>query len=276
MKIVNLVENTEGKSGCRAEHGLCFYIETANHKILMDTGQTDLLIENANRLNVDLTQVDTVVLSHGHYDHSGGILHFAKINQKAKIYIKEDAFGDYYSTSKSIEPRFIGIDPAIKNLSQTCIIDGECKIDDNLSIFSNIGNERPSPLTNKRLYKKVNGELINDDFTHEQCLVILENGKSYLFSGCAHHGVLNILDRFSQIYGGEPDYMFSGMHTMRKNGLRPEDIDFINETAMELKKYKTRFYTGHCTGEEPYEMMAQILHEKISYVHCGDSLEINN
>ena len=66
MRIINLVENTEGSAGCGVEHGLCFYIETEKHKLLMDTGQTDLLIGNAERLGIDLTLVDTVVLSHGH------------------------------------------------------------------------------------------------------------------------------------------------------------------------------------------------------------------
>ena len=77
MRIINLVENTEGASGCGVEHGLCFYIETEKHKLLMDAGQTGLLLENAEKLGIDLTQVDTVVLSHGHYDHGGGILPFA-------------------------------------------------------------------------------------------------------------------------------------------------------------------------------------------------------
>ena len=100
MRIINLVENTEGTSGCGVEHGLCFYIETEKHKLLMDTGQTGLLLENAEKLGIDLTQVDTVVLSHGHYDHGGGILPFAKINPTAKIYVPEAAFGEYYSMNK--------------------------------------------------------------------------------------------------------------------------------------------------------------------------------
>ena len=78
MRIINLTENTLGRAGCLAEHGLCFYIETDNHRVLMDTGQTDLFRQNAEKLGVDLTAVDTVVLSHGHYDHGGGIPAFAE------------------------------------------------------------------------------------------------------------------------------------------------------------------------------------------------------
>lgn len=275
MRIVNLVENTEGLSCCRAEHGLCFYIETKKHKILMDTGQSDLLIENAKKLGVDLTKVDIAFLSHGHYDHSGGILPFAKINSTARIYIKADAFGDYYSTNYGDEPKFIGIDKSIRDLEQVEVIDGNVEIDDELSVFAGIRYDNPAPLTNKRLFKKEDGELINDDFAHEQCLVIKQDGKTYLFSGCAHHGVLNVLDRYKELYGDDPDYVFSGFHTMRKSGnYTDEDKAYIENTAEQLKSYKSKFYTCHCTGVEPYEMMKNILGDKIDYIHCGDSVEV--
>ena len=83
MRIINLIENREGCSGCTPEHGLSFYIETKKHKLLMDTGATGLILENAEKLGVDLTEVDTVILSHGHYDHSGGIIPFTGINDRA-------------------------------------------------------------------------------------------------------------------------------------------------------------------------------------------------
>ena len=97
MKIINLIEDTKGIEGCVYEHGLSFYIETKNHKILMDTGATDAFLENAKVLNVDLAKVDTVIISHGHYDHTGGLLAFAKLNPEAKIYIQKSAQGDFYN-----------------------------------------------------------------------------------------------------------------------------------------------------------------------------------
>ena len=83
MKIINLVEDTKGNSVCEYEHGLSFYVETKKHKILVDTGATDMFMRNAQVLNVDLEQIDVVVLSHGHYDHAGGIMSFSKLNKKA-------------------------------------------------------------------------------------------------------------------------------------------------------------------------------------------------
>ena len=276
MSSINLVEKTEGKSGCGVEHGLCFYIETEKHKLLMDAGQTELLLENAQKLGIDLTAVDTVVLSHGHYDHGGGILPFAKINPDAKIYVPEAAFGEYYSVNKAGEPHYIGLAAEIRELSQVVKVSAEgiYKIDEELSIFSGIGSKHPVPSANQRLKKKAGDDLVQDDFAHEQCLVIREGIKSILLSGCAHHGILNILDRYRELYGGEPDVVISGFHMMRRHGYSDEDINVIIDTALALRQYKTVFYTGHCTGVEPYNAMKKLMGDRLHYVHSGDEIRV--
>ena len=260
MRIINLVENTEGASGCGVEHGLCFYIETEKHKLLMDTGQTGLLLENAEKLGIDLTQVDTVVLSHGHYDHGGGILPFAKINLTAKIYVPEAAFGEYYSMNKAGEPHYIGLAKEIQELPQVVTVSTKeeiYRIDDELSLFSGIGSEHAVPSTNQRLKKKTEEGYVQDDFAHEQCLVISEGVKKVLLSGCAHHGILNI-----------------GFHMMKKHSYTDEDINMIIDTALALRQYKTVFYTGHCTGVEPYNAMKKLMGNQLHYVHSGDEIRI--
>ena len=277
MRIINLAENTEGAAGCGFEHGLCFYIETEHHKLLMDTGQSDLFIKNAEKLGVDLTKVDTVVLSHGHYDHGGGILPFAEINPDAKIYVQASAFGEYYSIDSKGQPHYIGLAEGIRELPQIVSIDAEdgiYRIDDELSLFTGIGNEHPIPSANQRLMKKTEEDMEQDDFAHEQCLVINEGTKSVLLSGCAHHGILNILDRYRELYGGDPDVVISGFHMMKRHGYSDADITMIIDTALELRKLRTVFYTGHCTGVEPYNAMKKLMGDKLHYVHSGDEIRI--
>lgn len=277
MRIINLIENTEGASGCGVEHGLCFYIETEKHKLLMDTGQTGLLLENAEKLGIDLTKVDTVVLSHGHYDHGGGILPFAKINPTAKIYVPEAAFGEYYSMNKDGEPHYIGLAKEIQELPQVVMVSAEeeiFRIDDELFLFSGIGSEHAIPSTNQRLKKKTEDGFVQDDFAHEQCLVINEGVKSILLSGCAHHGILNIMDRYCELFGEEPDFVISGFHMMKKHNYSDEDINMIIDTALALRQYKTVFYTGHCTGVEPYNAMKKLMGNQLHYVHSGDEIRI--
>ena len=277
MRIINLVENTEGASGCGSEHGLSFYIETEHHKLLADTGATDLLLKNAEKLGIDLTEVDTVILSHGHYDHGGGILPFAEINPAAKIYIPAAAFGAYYSLRDGA-PRYIGLAEEIRRLPQVVIVGGTAagifRIDDELSLFSGIGNTYPIPSANRNLRVKTKQGLRQDDFRHEQCLVVSEGGRKVLLSGCAHHGILNVLDRYRELFGGEPDVAISGFHMMKKSGYSEEDLDMIADTAKELCKVSTVFYTGHCTGTEPFEAMKKIMGGQLRYVHSGDEIRI--
>ena len=93
MKITCLAENTTSRPDIEAEHGLSLYIETNGKKILFDMGQGELFIRNAKRLGIDLSDVDIAVISHGHYDHGGGLRSFLEINKKAPVYISEHAFG---------------------------------------------------------------------------------------------------------------------------------------------------------------------------------------
>ena len=127
MKIVALVENTFGHEDCIAEHGLSLYIETEKHKLLLDTGQTDAVVKNADVLGVDLYSVDTVVLSHGHYDHSGGILPFAEENPEARIIMQKSAAEPHYNGE-----RYIGIDTDILKLPNIQLIGGDMELGDEL------------------------------------------------------------------------------------------------------------------------------------------------
>lgn len=272
MRIVNLMENTKGKNDCRIEHGLSFYIETSGHKILLDTGQSNAFLENARILGVDLTKVDIVILSHGHYDHAGGMLGFMEQNPTAKIWMQKTAGGQYYHKSDS-EERYIGIDARILDGSQVCFMDGNGFLDESLFLFSQVKGRKLWPSGNKDLKIKQTGGFRQDEFEHEQYLVIQEDGKKVLISGCAHNGILNILEEYERMYGEAPDLVISGFHMQKKNGYSQDDLQVICEIAKELKKrHNTRFYTGHCTGEIPYQIMKEYMGEQLTYVHCGDSI----
>ncbi len=271
MKIVCLLENTQGIPGCVYKHGLSLYIETQGHRILMDTGPDDSLIINAEKLGIDLTSVDTAVISHGHYDHGGGLEAFMERNRDAGIYIQDTAFKDFYSRHGE-ELRYIGLSEALKTDPRLQRIQGFHQIDELVSLFAGIGHDFPVPDANQTLFVKKDGALIPDDFDHEQCLVIEENGKYFLFSGCAHHGILNILERFRQLYRCEPSAVFSGFHMHKRNGYTEADFDLFRETAEILRNTQTVYYTCHCTGETAYRFMAEIMGDRLQYIHCGDTV----
>lgn len=281
MKIINLVEDTKGKrSYCLNEHGLCFYIETGKHRILMDTGASDAFIINARKLGVDITSIDTVVLSHGHYDHGGGLSAFMGLNKRAKIYVNAAAGGDFYSMSavegQNPVSKYIGLDKEAFNNKRCIKLGGNLKKDHEIFIFSGITGRKYWPGTNLLLKKKVNGEFVQDEFEDEQCLVLTEkiNGKviHILFSGCAHNGIINIMERYKELFNAYPEYVVSGFHMSRKGNLTQEDEADIRNTAAELLTMGTVFYTGHCTGKRAYLMMKEIMGDKLRIVHCGDVL----
>ena len=275
MRIINLIENTEGIDGCVYAHGLSFYIETSGHKLLMDLGPSEDTIKNAAVLGVDLSSVDTVILSHGHYDHSGGIIPFTKINDHALIYMQESAIKDYYADDgKDVLERFryIGINKEIETLPQVRFLNGDAVIDDELEIFTIHSRSHELPFTNKRLLVRVGNEYMNDDFNHEHFLVIRQEGKIVLISGCAHNGILNILDAYKDKYGKAPDMVVSGFHLMKKTEYSEKEIEEIKSIAYELKDYPTKFVTCHCTGLAAFDIMKNIMGDRIEYVHSGETI----
>lgn len=275
LRIVNLMEDTPGREGCIYEHGLSFYLETAHHKLLMDTGATGAFTENARMMGIDLTQVDTVILSHGHYDHGGGIPAFAKINPHAKIYIRSSAFDLYYHKSERME-KYIGLNQEqIQHLPQIVRVEGNLQIDEELFLFTNVTGRKLWPAGNLELKRKTGDTFEQDDLGHEQYLLISMGNKKILLSGCAHNGILNIMDTCHELTGQMPDVVISGFHMMSKWGYSDEDLATIRQTANELKQENTLFYTGHCTGLEPFHILKDIMGDQITYVHSGEIITLD-
>lgn len=271
MKIINLVENTAGSSPCGCEHGLCFYVETEKHRLLADSGATDLFIRNAALRNVDLTKVDALILSHGHYDHAGGIMAFSEINPGAKIYLRESAGGEYYHLTDRGE-KYIGIDKRIMKLTQCVRVEGDLRIDEELFLFTNITGSKFPAKGNLELKKKAGSAFVQDSFAHEQCLVITEGDRHVLMSGCAHTGIVNILDRYEELFHADPDVVISGFHLMQKEAYTEAERETIRQMAEVLADKPSVFYTGHCTGAAAYAIMKDVMGEKLQPIHSGDEI----
>ena len=280
MRIINLIENTQGHEGCTYAHGLSFYVETPKHKLLLDLGPSEETLHNAERLGIELSEIDTVILSHGHYDHSGGIMPFVKLNPDAVIYMQENADADYYAddgeTPDGGRYRYIGIDKDISALPQVKKLKGDYCLDDEMELFTIKERSHALPFTNKRLLIKDKDEFVRDDFSHEQYLVINDGSKRILLSGCAHNGILSILDAFKDKYGAAPDVVISGFHLMKKTDYSDEEFKEIEDIGKELRKYPTRFFTCHCTGESAYNIMKLTMGEQLRYVHSGEEVDLSS
>lgn len=233
MKITVIAENTALCDAIGAEHGLSLWIETAEKTILFDMGQTDLYAKNAGKLGLDLCKADLAVVSHGHYDHGGGLAHFLSVNNHAPVYISRHAFGEYYNASG----KYIGLDAALATSPRLIFTEGTTQIAENLTLFDCNERCRKGKLGAFGLTRKENGAYLTDDFRHEQYLLIEENGRRVLVSGCSHKGISDIAAWFC------PDVLVGGFHVSKL-----EDPAALADLADELNALPTAYYTCHCTG----------------------------
>ena len=263
------MEDSAGRADVTAEHGLSLWIETASHRILADTGASDATWGNAAALGVDPTEADILFLSHGHYDHTGGLRGLCRRGFSGEIYLHRDALGAFYHGEK-----YIGTDPAAADLPRLHFLRGDAEIDTGLSVFSGVTGRRMWPEGNRELTELRGGRRVQDPFAHEQYLVIREGGRRVLVSGCAHNGILNILDAFREKYGGCPDAVLSGFHMMKKTPLTDADREMIRAAARELSGLPCVFYTGHCTGDAAFDLMREILGGRLIRLRAGDTLTV--
>jgi 7,8-dihydropterin-6-yl-methyl-4-(beta-D-ribofuranosyl)aminobenzene 5'-phosphate synthase len=262
MKIVTLMENTSCREDLCCEHGLSLYLETENRKILFDAGQSAAFADNAEKMGVDLSQVDLAILSHGHYDHSGGLRRFLEINYRSKIYVNQYAFDCCWHG----EDHYIGVDPKLRECDRVMTAGETLRLGEGLTLFACNEKEKSHPADSFGLTVLEDGIFRPDGFRHEQYLLVEEGQKRILFSGCSHKGILNIVQWF------HPDVLVGGFHFMK---LDPErDAAVLEKAAMELLQYPTTYYTGHCTGEAPFAFLKERMGERLHAVHSGTMIEI--
>ena len=143
------------------------------------------------------------------------------------------------------------------------------QLDDEIGIFTNITGRRCYSTSNDALKIRLGDRYKPDPFRHEMCTVLHDGGKNYLFSGCAHSGILNILDSYRDLYGGFPDVVLTGFHFMKKSEYTDAEKRNILTVAKELSGMPTVFYSGHCTGETAFAMMKEIMGEQLHELHSG-------
>lgn len=262
MRITSLVENISN-TDLKAKHGLSLYIETKQHKILFDLGPDHTLFDNAKKRNIDLSKIDTVIISHGHMDHGGALAQFLKVNSTAKIYIQKSAF--YPHSNKVLFFKVpVGLEAGLQTKEQVILLDGDCVIDDELSLFTVSKTDRCHSQMNDVLYERD----YKDTFSHEQNLIIAEN-KTALIMGCGHAGVVNIMDKASSY---QPDLCVGGFHLFNPVSKKTVPAMLLDDIAAELQKYQnTEFYTCHCTGKKAFHYLSRKM-KNLHYISCGERI----
>ena len=274
MKLVTLLENTACAPEFRCAHGLSLYLETPKHKILFDAGPNGDFAANAEWLGVDLSRVDIAILSHGHSDHSDGLLTFFRRNDHAKVYVRPAAWDGYYARRED-GTAYIGLDPALESYRDRFLpVEGVYAIDEELTLFPAKG-DFPTMDTGARLkWKNPAGDLVPDPFVHEQDLLISAEGKTVLVAGCAHRGIVNIRRTAEKLAGRAVDAVVGGFHLFQLDPEKESSGQLLRTIGQALLPGETVYYTGHCTGEYVFDALRGILGGRLRGISSGAVIDL--
>lgn len=265
-KITTLVENCVYGRQLRGEHGLSLYIETPEHKILFDTGASDLFIHNAHILNIDLKKVDYLILSHGHSDHTGGLRFFMTLNETAKIVCKQEILCPKFKDDRENGIREV----PVSEHSRFLYINNITELVSGVFIFPQIEISDPEDTHFDRFYTRGNTGKIPDNFEDELAIALTTNNSFSIISACSHRGITNIYrtvrDRFPAL---SPDLVLGGFHI---HNAATEKFEVI------ANHFKTnpveRIGTCHCTGVDKYALFHQQFNDRVFYNYTGNVIGI--
>lgn len=225
-----------------SEHGFSVLVEQIEEPpILFDTGANDVFIKNAKILGKDLMEVEKVVISHGHYDHAGGLRHLSKLDKKFEVYVGQEIFTPKYS-----DERFIGV--SWEELEQwfkfITVKDKVKEISHGIYIFGHAEMKNDFEEPDSNFYILKNGQKVRDFFDEEMNLVIDQGDGVILITGCAHRGIVNTVEDVLKTFDKKIKVLIGGFHLYKSSLQKLEKVTTI------LKDFGIgKIIPYHCTGE---------------------------
>ena len=274
FKVTTLCENNigHGSKNLIGEHGLSFYVEANDRRILFDTGQNLALSNNAEVLGIDLSRIDTVVLSHGHYDHSSGLKTLLNCNTDFTLCAHADVFSPKVKGAGDSH-KYIGIPVERIALEQKGV---KIKLDkDPSQIAPGITTTGTIPLSHEfeavesDFYLKNGDDFTADTLADDRALILDTKKGLVVLLGCSHRGVINTLNHITQITGRERVHaILGGLHLGKASDAKLEKIvDHLR--TFELDKIGV----GHCTGPKAFVALANAFGDKVFLNTVGNVME---
>ncbi|MDD3519879.1 MAG: MBL fold metallo-hydrolase [Actinomycetota bacterium] len=268
IKITSLIDNSVYVSGLKAEHGLSLFIESGNDKILFDCGQSGQLIRNAENLGIDLKETKKIIISHGHYDHTGGLMDVLKyIGKDTDVFCSSKIFENKLAGAKKGDSkegyRFVGIKGRKQDFEEHGavfkFIEQPFEINKNIFLSGAVKRDFFNPGEKNHFFKNENGITVNDDMSDEISLYYFKKEINMIVTGCAHRGIINILHHSEEIKEksilkdnkktindnkySSPKIIIGGFHLVGENE------DFLKKVLTEFRKFKIiKIVPMHCTG----------------------------
>ena len=259
MKWMVLSDNRSCDKRLSTEHGLSVLLETEKHKILLDTGASDVFIRNAEQMGIDFSDVDLVFISHGHSDHAGGLQYLLELYKQIRVIVSPDALsGKFFSNRGHLHS--ITTDWPVLDDDRLLQVSQTCEVVDDINVIAHIPQIHSLPKGNQYLYMEdAEGQLRLDDFRHELALYV----DGFLFTGCAHCGLENML-----LACPWPVHtVLGGFHLL--DGKESEGELKALAERLKTNYPHTQFYTSHCTGDRVFEVMKDVMGEQLLAFSLG-------
>lgn len=275
MRIHILTDNRTTKRGIVAEHGLSLFIEHERMNILFDTGQSDVYRINADSMGLDLRTTDCVVLSHGHYDHCGGLVHFPLCDDWPDVYTHKDALNNKYGLNPDGRTyRKIGIPWSLDDLGSIrdhVVLSGKyTSLAPGIDLIGEVPYVTTFEPVNPHLHIGDAMSKSPDMMKDEQMLVVTGGRGLTVFLGCSHPGVINCMKHALSIFPDQRiDTLIAGMH-LRQAGEERLDATISHILDLGIR----RVIPLHCTGVLAIAKMKSCLGDRCLVLCAGDSLEL--
>ena len=272
MTITSLMDDYCPKRGFRGEHGLSLYLETVDIKLLLDAGQTDAFVSNAQALGIDLSSLDAVVLSHGHYDHGGGLKAlYDRLSTLPPPLFAGRGFDAPRRAKNGDELKDIGLQSAFlpEHSPAPILIDTFEKMGTSAYILPPAEKiDGAEALPRFRVIQGGSDKL--DNFDDELSLVFDEEDGIVVVTGCAHRGILNIAHAAVRAFPGKViKALVGGFHL----------VDVSDEELVKIAKAiaflePKAVFCAHCTGPRGFSALLSILPGRVAWLSCGMSISI--
>lgn len=259
-----IIDNISNKR-LKSEWGLSILIEENGKKVLLDFGASRKFMDNAEKLGIDLNDIDISVLSHAHYDHGNGIPFFLEFNKKAKVYMEEETKENCY-TMINVRRRYEGLPKGtLKKYKDRIIYVNELtEITDGFYILPHIKPHLEIGIQEGMFLKEEKGYSI-DNLMHEESLVVRTKEGLVVFSSCSHIGIDNIIKEVRSTFKNEKIYsVIGGFHLYNKTD------EYVKDLGYRLKELDVKhIYTGHCTGMRAYNILKDVLGDRLNKIETG-------